>query len=132
MANAEEARKYNQKIQEEYTRKLEGYAEGILESVEAEIPAQEFVNDIKSIAAKIVATLEGYDVKLGEVQPILQRAVEKSKHAPIADSALYAEFFNLITNYAIGMAFGSVELLRLSKVRPVDEALDNNGQGVVK
>lgn len=117
MPNAEQIIK---KQQEDKERAIDGYAAAVFRRLEDQFNGEDFIKEIKEIGAGILQQLDDYDIAIGEVYAIFQRAANKAKESieDAEDKELYAAFIELILQYVRGRVNILVRDQKLSSVRP--------------
>lgn len=107
-----------QKEQEKHMKAIAGHTEGLVQTIEAAYPSQEFVNLVKGTAAHVLAVLESHDLTLEDTQRVLAALSEKASQSKLNDDPeLYAAFLGMMTQYVRGQLGGIINKKKLSTLK---------------
>lgn len=109
-----------QKDAEKAQKAAAGYAEGVMESIEAAYPSQQFVDTVKGMAAQILAVLEANDLTVEEMNMVFAALAQKAKqNTKNSDPQLHAELVEMAMQFTRGMVSGMIVKKKLSTLKPV-------------
>lgn len=97
---------------------INGYAEGLMQTMEAAYPPQEIVDLVTNAAASMLAVLESNDLSLEDTNFVLNEYVQKAAQSKSSnDPQLHSAFSELIVQYTRGKLNGLISKRKLSTLK---------------